>query len=123
MVFVQPYSRTIGRTYFPKAYPWDENVYAGSHYLKEAVRGGPLEANVLCHDAYNAHLIFYLNTLNEQGKQMKSVSKHVLEPGMKAMATEQNVKECIERDHEHRIIFEKGALRISEIIGIHEATS
>lgn len=65
LVFVQPYSRTIGRTYFPKAYPWDENVYAGSHYMKEAVRGGPLEANVLCHDAYNAHLIFYLNILNE----------------------------------------------------------
>jgi len=42
---------------------------------------------------------------------------------MKAMASEQNVKERIERDHEHRIIFEKGALRIYEIIGIHEATS
>jgi 4-amino-4-deoxy-L-arabinose transferase-like glycosyltransferase len=122
VAFVSPYSHTIGRTYFPQEYDWDRDVYVGSYYLHKAVRGGPLEANVLCHDTYNAHLMFYVKVLNEQGKDMRSLSKHGLEPGMRAMAIEPFVKESIEREYDYRIVHENGALRIYEIIARHEAT-
>ncbi|MBK6830171.1 MAG: glycosyltransferase family 39 protein [Flavobacteriales bacterium] len=123
VVFVQPYSAVIGRTYFPKEYPWDEDIYAASHYLHKAVRGGPLEANVLCHDTYNAHLMFYLMVLNEQGHEIQSVNKHELQVGQRAMATEGYVKEVIERSYDHEILHEQGALRIYRITGIHEEPS
>lgn len=122
IAFVTPYSRTIGRTYFPKEFPWDEDVYAASYYLHKAVRGGPLEANVLCHDTYNAHLMFYVKLLNEQGRDIRSVSKHDLRPGMRAMAMEPFVKAMIEHDYDFRIVHEQGGLRIYGIIGRHEAT-
>ncbi len=122
LIFVQPYSAVIGRTYFPQEYEWDKPVYAASYYLHKAVRGGPLDADVLCHDTYNAHLVFYVHLLNDQGKDFRSVSKHELQPGMRAMAIEPFVKESIEHDYDHRIIHEDGALRIYEIIARHEAT-
>ncbi|HRH37327.1 MAG TPA: glycosyltransferase family 39 protein [Flavobacteriales bacterium] len=122
VAFVGPYSSTIGRVFFPQEYPWDVPVYKGAHYLHKAVRGGPLEANVLCHDNYNAHLIFYVDVLKRQGKSLESVSKHDLQPGMRAMATEWNVKETIEHDYDQRIIFEDEPLRIYEIIAKHADT-
>lgn len=122
LTFVQPYSAVIGRTYFPKEYDWDKPVYAASYYLHKAVRGGPLEANVLCYDTYNAHLMFYVNVLNDQGKDLRSITKHDLQPGMRAMAIEPFVKEVIERDYQTRIVHEDGALRIYEIIAKHETT-
>lgn len=123
LVFVQPYSAIVGRTYFPKEYPWDEPIYAASYYLHKAVRGGPLEVDALCHDTYNAHLMFYVKVLNEQGKNIQSLSKHDLKPGMRAMATEGYVKETIEHDYDFRLLHENGALRIYEITGIHEQPS
>ncbi|MBL0129398.1 MAG: glycosyltransferase family 39 protein [Flavobacteriales bacterium] len=121
-VFLQPYTAIIGRTYFPKEYPWDEDVFAASYYLHNALRGGPLEVDALCHDSYNAHLMFYVKLLNEQGKDIKSVSKLDLKPGMRAMAIEPFVKESIEHHYDYKILYENHSLRIYEITGIHEAT-
>lgn len=123
MVFLQPYSSIIGRTYFPKEYPWERDLYAVSAYLHRAVRGGPLEADVFCHDTYNAHLTFYAWLLKDQGRSLRSVSKHELEPGMRAMAGEATVKETIEQLYAYRVVHEDGALRIYEILGRHQANA
>ena len=122
MVFEHPYGRMIGRTYFPKEFPWDEDLYRGSYYLHRAVRSGPLEADVLCFDGYNAHLLFYIRLLNEQGRDFRLTSKHDLVVGQRAMATEDTVKEFIERSYAHEVLLDNGPLRIYRITGIHEAT-
>lgn len=121
-VFLQPYTAIIGRTYFPKEYPWDEDVFAASYYLHNALRGGPLEVDALCHDSYNAHLMFYVKLLNEQGKDIKSVSKFELKPGMRAMAVKSRSSRSPSNTTTTQVVLREPQLAHLQITGIHEAT-
>lgn len=115
--FVWPYSTTIGRVYFPKEYAWDEDFYKISHYLQKAAKGiGPLEADVLCYDGYNAHLMFYVRLLNEQGQQIQSITKNELLPGMRALASEDHVKWTIEQKYAHEVIRDDGRVKVYRIL-------
>ena len=87
-----------------------------SHYLYKAVRNGPLEADVLCHEDYDAHLSFYLLLLRDQGKMVEKRRKEELSPGMKVMASGEMEKQHIERSYPFKVVHDHGNMRIYEIL-------
>lgn len=121
-LFVQPYSDVIGRVYFPKENPWDEEFYTASYYLHKAVRGGPMEADVICYSNYNAHLRFYTELMQHAGRDVPFATVDELRPGMRPMASEHETKAAIESVFRYRVLHEEGMLRIYELIERNEPT-
>ncbi len=116
VIFMAPYHRITHHIYKKKEYPWDSSFYSTSHYLHKAVRNGPLEANILCHDGYDAHLVFYLWLLKDQGRVVEKRSVDQLLPGMRVMAQGEREKDAIENGYPHEVIHGSGSMRIYEIL-------
>lgn len=118
LAFAMPYSSMVYHYYKVKESPWEFEYYEPVSYLQEAMKGNrELKANVFCYDDYNGPLLFYAYVLTDQGHPIRSVSKHDLLPGMKAMANQPEVKEFIEAHYDQRIIDTDGNVAVYEING------
>lgn len=118
-VFVTPYSSTIARVYFPKEEPWEEAFYALSHHLQKATKGHVrLDADVLVHEQYNAHLMFYVRLLNRHGHPLQRSAKEDLRPGMVVLTDEGFVQEAIEGMYRFDIDQGEWNIRTYRILGL-----
>ncbi len=98
VLFLQPYASMVGQLYHQREGEHEVAFYALSHHLQDASRGRePLEADVLCHEQYAAHLLFYVHLLVRQGHDIRRVALEHLEPGMVVLTSEGFVQEDIER--------------------------
>lgn len=117
LTFVMPYAHVVGRTYFPKEFPWDEHLYVIPYHFKKALRTGRLECDVYCQESYDAHIFYYAKRLQARGMEMRRVDKEDLGPGMRAVVSEDEVRDGIERAYEHQVLLDEGRLKIYRIIG------
>jgi 4-amino-4-deoxy-L-arabinose transferase-like glycosyltransferase len=123
IVFVEPYSRTVGRVYFPEEWFWDVERYAASHFLQKEYRSkDPVDLDAFCYDDYNAHHSFYVDLMRDRGDAIRMTSKMDLVPGQKAMAVEPFVKDYIGSHYTHEVLQDQGPVRIYRITGEHNAT-
>lgn len=121
--FIGPYSATIGRVHSPREWPAFEAVYAGSYYLRNALRENvPLEVDALCFDTYNAHLLFYVNLLHDRGDPIRIIPKEALRSGHRALILEPAVAEYVEGHYRYDVLRIDGSLRIYHITGEHHGT-
>jgi 4-amino-4-deoxy-L-arabinose transferase-like glycosyltransferase len=120
VVFVGPYSETVGRVYFPEEWPWDQERYAAAHYLQKAYRSSqPTQVDAFSYDDYNAHHAFYVNLMRDRGDAIRMTSKVDLKVGQRVLALEPFVKDHITTHYDVEVIMEDGPLRVFLITGDH----
>lgn len=96
LVFIAPYRKIVNKTYKPVEYPWDVNFYRISYYLKDAIQGKhDLNKKFLVYEDYNAHLLFYLKTLQKSGINFNFKSTENVQQGDQLVIPQSNVQEKI----------------------------
>jgi 4-amino-4-deoxy-L-arabinose transferase-like glycosyltransferase len=119
IVMIDPYRTIINKVYFPKEYFWDEEFYQISYFLQDATKGErAIDNSLLCYDGYNAHLLFYLDVLNDKGHKIDFADWHKLHVNEKAIAYQGDVKKYIEENYSFEIIRDDKSIRTYKITGI-----
>lgn len=105
LIGIQPYQKIIEKTYKPKEYSWDKDFYELSYFLKDATKGKfDLHKQYLLFDGYNAHLLFYLKILNDNGVRISLKDWRNLNPADMVIAYQPQVKQYIEESYTHEIV-------------------
>jgi 4-amino-4-deoxy-L-arabinose transferase-like glycosyltransferase len=116
LITIQPYRKIIDKTYLPKEYPWDKEFYEISYFLKDAVKGKyHLHQHYLVYDGYYAHLLFYLNVLNNKGIEISLKDKENLQPGDLVIVSQNHIKQYIEEHYKFDIKDTIGTVSIYKI--------
>jgi len=105
IVFLSPYEKIIDKVYMPKEYDWDKEFYQVSYFLKDAVKSKrSVKDHYLCYDGYRAHLLFYVNILNEKNQNVGFKDWHNLQSGDRIIASQSNVQADIESKYSYELI-------------------
>ncbi len=121
LIFIGPFQKIINKTYKPKEYPWDTALYEISYYLKDAVKGKyNLNGQYLLYDGYNAHIIFYLNVLNDKGARIELKDWGTMQKDDIGIAYQNKVKQYIEQHYIFDIINTNGNIITYKIHGRKE---
>lgn len=116
LITIQPYRKIIDKTYLPKEYPWDKEFYEISYFLKDAVKGKyHLHQHYLVYDGYYAHLLFYLNVLNDKGIEISLKDKENLQSGDLVIVSQNHIKQYIEEHYKFDIKDTIGTVSIYKI--------
>ncbi|MFN4234420.1 MAG: ArnT family glycosyltransferase [Bacteroidia bacterium] len=116
-----PYQKILDKTYKPKEYSWDKDFYEISYFLKDAVKGKyELNNHYLLYDGYNAHILFYLNVLNDKGTQISFKDWRHLNPMDITIAYQNHVKKYVEEHYKHDVIHTVGNVVTYKIYGRKE---
>jgi len=71
LIFIMPYKEIVNRTYKPKEYPQQEEVYRINYFIRDIFRGNRQWDNFsVIYDGYAGDLWFYIHILNEKGKNI-----------------------------------------------------
>ncbi len=114
-----PYTKMVDKVYLPKEYPWDDEFYQLSYYLKHALNKlEETRAYNICYDGYHAHILFYLNQLNDLGQQIGFKDWVFLEKGDLIIASQSNVKQYIEQYYIYELLSENKTIKKYRIIDL-----
>jgi len=68
IICIIPYSEIVNRTFSPKVFPWEEDLYRIDYYLKDAIKGkNDVNGYTLLQNDYGAHNMFYIHILRDKG--------------------------------------------------------
>lgn len=116
-IFLTPYQNIIAETYKPKEAESAIDFYAMSHYLQDAVKGKyNLNNQYLVHDGYNAHLLFYLNILNDKGIAISFKDWQKLEPNDIVIASQNVIKDKLKSHYDFEVLKEDGSVSTYKIV-------
>ena len=122
LLFITPYSEIVKKTYKPKEHPKFEEGYRINYYVRDIIRGDRQWDNIsVLHDGYAADLRFYVNILNEKGKNitLKEADKE-LETGEIVLCSQHGVKWYVEQNYEYNTLDEFHNIRVYEIMNKKE---
>ena len=104
-VFLAPYEKIIDKVYKPKEEYAHQEFYQLSYFLKDAA---DLKHSVkdyyLCYHGYAAHLLFYVNLLNDANQNVSFKDWNNLQPGDMIIASQSNVQSVIENNYSYELI-------------------
>ena len=121
LIGITPYQRILDKTFKPEEYGWDEDFYEIGYFLKDAVKGKyNLNNQYLLYDGYNAHNLFYLKILNDEGVQIAFKDWRNLSPMDITIACQNQVKQYIKKHYKHEIIHTTGNVLTYKIYGRKE---
>lgn len=104
IVFLFPYEKIIDKVYIPKEYDWERDFYQISYYLRDAVKlKHSVQNHYLCYEDYYAHLLFYVNILNDNNQCVSFKDWHDLQAGDMIIASQSDVQENIEENYSFEI--------------------
>lgn len=104
-VFLSPYEKIIDKIYFPKEENTHQEFYQLSYFVKDAVDSKhSVKDYYLCYQGYPAHLLFYVNLLNDANQNVSFKDWNNLQPGDKVIASQLNVQEVIEDKYLYQLI-------------------
>jgi 4-amino-4-deoxy-L-arabinose transferase-like glycosyltransferase len=117
LIFFAPYKIIFNKTYKPKEYPWDVDSYSTSYFLKDAVKGKhDLDGfNILYDGVMNTHLLFYVNVLNDQGKDIDFKDWNELESGDRVITHQDHIKDFIKQNFTYTVIKDVKQVSVFEI--------
>jgi len=119
IIGIEPYQKIIDKTYKPKEYGWDKDLYEISYFLKNAVNGkNNLNYHYLVYEGYNAHLLFYIKILNDKGIKFSFKDWSKLLPNDTVIVSQNHLKEFIEKNYDFKLINTHGNLLIYKIYGV-----
>ncbi|MDR2979236.1 MAG: glycosyltransferase family 39 protein [Bacteroidales bacterium] len=118
LIFLTPYRQTIDRTHKFKEYPYDVEFYKTSHYLREIVRGKrDMDDFIVLYTDHPAHILFYVDVLQDKGKNISLRNKKEVKIGEIVLASQDEVKQSIELEHDYNVVDEYDNVKIYKIIG------
>ncbi len=104
-VFLSPYEKIIDKVYKPVEYDWDKEFYQISYFLKGAANSKhSIKDHHLCYEGYNAHLLFYVNILNDANQNVDFKDWNNLQAGDMIIASQSNVQAVIENSYSYELI-------------------
>ncbi len=105
IVFLHPYQKIIDKVYFPQEYEWDRNLYTISYFLQSATKSEHnIDAFGVCYEGYSPQINFYINMLNNAGKNIVRKDWNNLQPGEKIIASQHNIQQFIEENYSHQVV-------------------
>lgn len=114
---ITPYKKIIEKTYKPKEFSWDKELFEIGYFLKDAIKGKfDLNNKFLIYDGYNAHNLFYLNILNDNGTTISFKQMDLLSPMDIVIAHQSHVKQYLEVHYKNEIIEKNGIVFTYKIL-------
>ncbi len=118
LAFYNPYRNILAKTYLPKEKAGDKEFYEITYYLREAVNGERnLHQQRIVHEDYNAHNLFYVQILNEQGKDISFIPMQEIKTGQTLIAYQGHVKKYIEDNYHHEVVKTHGNITTYTLYG------
>ena len=118
LISIKPYQNIIDKTYKPKEYAWNKNSYEIGYYLQDAVKGNNnLDGQYLLYKGYNAHILFYLNILNDQGVNISFKDIGRLKKEDVVIAYQDKIKQYIDEHYKYEVLNTKGNIKTYKIYG------
>jgi len=138
LVFIMPYKQIIDKTYIQKEYSWDEDFYRTNYFLRDILKGKRhIDNFTVLYNGYPAHIIFYINLLNDNGKNIslnllnsagdfsvlnergQNISykrNNEIKVGEIVLASQDEIKAFLEEKYDFNVIEEYKNIKIYEII-------
>jgi len=115
LVFIVPYTLIFNKTYQPKE-KWEDS-YRMSYYLRDILREKREGDNfIILYDGYSAHIRFYVNLLNENGKNISFGNSNEVKSGEIILTPQDKMKKHVEEKYEYKVIEDFYNLRLYEIV-------
>jgi 4-amino-4-deoxy-L-arabinose transferase-like glycosyltransferase len=116
LICITPYQNILDKTYHPKEVYWDKDFYEISYYLKDAVKGEyDLNDQYLLYDGYNAHNLFYLNILNDQGVNVSVKDWRNLEKMDIVFTHQDDIIQYIKKHYIYQVVRREGNIQTCKI--------
>jgi hypothetical protein len=117
LMFITPYRQIVNRTYKQEEWSGDANFYRTSYYLRDIRREKRQEDNfIILYDNYAAHINFYVNLLNEKGKNISLRKSKEVKTGEVVLTVQEETKKFLEENYECKILETFHNLRLYEIV-------
>jgi 4-amino-4-deoxy-L-arabinose transferase-like glycosyltransferase len=118
LIFVNPYSKIISKTYMPEEYSWNKDRYEVAYFFKDAIIGCyNLQNYFYLNEAYVAQDYFYLERLKQKGVNINRKNFWELAPGDHVIVAEASIKDYIAKNYEANVEFTKNHIVLYKIIG------
>lgn len=102
-LFWMPYQNIFNKTYKPINY--DKATYGLSYFLRDGLLGKyDLSNSYVLHEGYHAHILFYLNILNDKGSNIHFKAQNQLKAGDKIIADQENIHHFIQNNYDYNMI-------------------
>ncbi len=101
IVLIGPYQQIINKTYYSKEYPWDEDFYRLSCYIRNGITN-PKKVNncFILRDDSKDQLFLYLKILEKKGVRVGIKTRNELKTGDTVIVNEQEVRDYIATNYE-----------------------
>lgn len=106
IICIYPYIEITNRTFTPKVFSWEEDIYRIDYYLKDAIKGrNDVSGYTLLQNDYGAHNQFYINILKDKGVDinLKYDWKNINVNDM-VIAHQQEVKDYITKNYTFDVV-------------------
>jgi hypothetical protein len=111
-----PYKQIINKTYKQKENLWDEDIYQTCYYLRDIIREKRNGDNfIVLYDGYSAHIRFYINLLNEKGKNIL-LRKNEVQTGEIVLISQDEMRKFLEENYEYKTLETFYNLQLYEIV-------
>ena len=109
LLFIIPYKKMFMNTYIPTEAYWDFGFYDLGYFYKEAIDGKhDLNGKYLVWAGYNAHNLFYIRILKENGVKTDVKNYQDLKSGDEVIASQDTIKNYIRKNFIYSEKKEKG---------------
>jgi hypothetical protein len=103
LVFIIPYILIFNKTYKPTEK--SEDFYRISYYLRDILNGKRNRDNfTILYDEYPAPIMFYVNSLNDKGKNIALRANKEVKTGEIVLTSQNNMKEFLENKYDFNIV-------------------
>ncbi|MCL2245546.1 MAG: glycosyltransferase family 39 protein [Lentimicrobiaceae bacterium] len=115
VVFFAPYVLIFNKTYKPKEDV--EDFYRTSYYLRDLLNGKRQGDNfTILYDEYSAPVLFYVNLLNENGKNITLRNSTFVKIGETVLTIQNQMKEFVEKNYDFNIVEQYENIVVYEIL-------
>ena len=116
LIFITPYRQIINKTYMQKEYLAD--FYRTTYYLRDILREKRQNDNfIVLYDDYSAHIKFYINLLNEKGKNISLRKSKNANSGEIVLTSQDEMKKFLEENYNCKTLENFYNLRLYEVVG------
>ncbi|MBN2174261.1 MAG: glycosyltransferase family 39 protein [Bacteroidales bacterium] len=117
-VYYEPYRKIIKKTYTPQVYSWEKEDYEIEYLLRDAIRGKyDLSNYLILHKNYNVHLMFYMNILNDEGRNIRFAKAEDIKPGDTIVIHQEEMKNFVEAHYNFEDLYTRKNVKIYKIDG------
>ncbi|AMM50783.1 hypothetical protein TH61_05760 [Rufibacter sp. DG15C] len=115
---INPYRKTLDRTYTPEENPGDKVFFDIGYFLKDALKGKQdITGHSLLYEGFNTHNLFYLYALRDKGTRLDFQDWTNLTPGERVIVPQEHIKQYVREHYDHEVVEEIGTITKFRIHG------